>query len=91
MNAPTGEAEGSPVDRESYVEALLVASAGSGEYSNCEACMFTALCTGCVCLFVFGTAIRFGMLAGLLARTGGLPEHWRRWMYDTKKGPNPKQ
>jgi hypothetical protein len=48
--------------------------------------MVTALCIGCVCLFVFGTAIRFGMLAGLLGRTGVLPEYWRWWMYDTK-GP----
>jgi hypothetical protein len=29
------------------------------------------------------------MLAGLLGRTGVLPENWRRWMYDTK-GPNSK-
>jgi hypothetical protein len=46
--------------------------------------MFTVLCVGCICVFVFGTAIRFGMLAGLLGRTGVLPEEWRRWMYDTK-------
>jgi hypothetical protein len=51
--------------------------------------MFTALRIGCFCVFVFGTAVRFGMLAGLLGRTGVLPESWRRWMYDTK-GPNPK-
>jgi len=51
--------------------------------------MFTALCIGCLCVFVFGTAIRFGMLAGLLARTGVLPENWRRWMYGTKN-PNPR-
>jgi hypothetical protein len=51
---------------------------------NLEALMFTALCIGCLCVFVFGTAIRFGMLAGLLGRTGVLPENWRRWMYDTK-------
>lgn len=45
--------------------------------------MFTALCIGCLFVFVFGTAIRFGMLAGLLGRTSVLPENWRRWMYDT--------
>jgi len=52
--------------------------------------MFTALGVGCVCFFAFGTAIRFGMLAGLLGRTGVLPENWRRWMYDTKS-LNPRQ
>jgi hypothetical protein len=46
--------------------------------------MFTALCIGCVCVFVLGTAIRFGMLAGLLAKGSVLPENWRRWMYDAK-------
>jgi hypothetical protein len=43
--------------------------------------MFTALCIGYVCIFVFETAIRFGMLAGLLGRSGVLPENWRRWIY----------
>jgi hypothetical protein len=52
--------------------------------------LFIALGMGCVGLFVFGTAIRFGMLTGLLGRTGVLPEKWRRWMYDTKS-PNPRQ
>ena len=46
--------------------------------------MSTVSCVGCICVFVFGTAIRFGILAGLLGRTGVLPEEWRRWMYDTK-------
>jgi len=76
--------------RNRCVEALLVASTGLGEYSNREVSMFTALCIGCACLFVFGTAIRLGMLAGLLGRTGMLPEHWRRWMFDTK-APNSKR
>ncbi len=51
--------------------------------------MFTALCLGCLAAFVFGTAMRFGMLAGLLGRSGMLPEGWRRWMYDTRHA-NPK-
>lgn len=46
--------------------------------------MFTALCIGFLCVFVFGTGIRFGMLAGFLGRAGVLPEGWQRWMYDTK-------
>jgi hypothetical protein len=46
--------------------------------------MFTVLCVGCICVFVCGTAIRFGMLAGLLGKTGVLPENWGRWKYDTK-------
>jgi hypothetical protein len=46
--------------------------------------MYTAFCVGCLAAFVIGTAIRFGMLAGLLGKTGVLPENWRRWMYDTK-------
>jgi hypothetical protein len=51
--------------------------------------MFTALCLGCLTAFVFGTAMRFGMLAGLLGRSGMLPESWRRWMYD-KRYASPK-
>ena len=54
----------------------------SKEYNAVEAAMFTALCIGCLCVFIFGTAIRLGMLAGLLGRVGLLPESWRRWMYD---------
>jgi hypothetical protein len=46
--------------------------------------MFTALCTGCICVFILGTAFRFGMLAGFLGRAKVLPENWRRWMYDVK-------
>jgi hypothetical protein len=46
--------------------------------------MFTALCIGCVCVFVLGTAFRFGMLAGLLAKSGVLPDDWRRWVYNAK-------
>jgi hypothetical protein len=52
--------------------------------------MFTALCIGCLAVFVFGTVMRFGMLAGLLGRSGVLPENWRRWMYDTRRA-NSKQ
>jgi hypothetical protein len=52
--------------------------------------MFTVLCVGCLAVFVFGTAMRFGMLAGLLGRAGILPETWRRWMYDMKS-PTPKR
>jgi len=35
--------------------------------------MFTALCIGFLCVFVFGTGIRFGVLAGFLGRAGVLP------------------
>jgi hypothetical protein len=52
--------------------------------------MITALCIGCLAVFVFGTAIRFGVLAGLLGKSGVLPENWRRRMYDTWSA-NPKQ
>jgi hypothetical protein len=52
-----------------------------------EAPMFSALCIGCLAVFILGTAIRFGLLAGLLARLGLLPESWRRWMFDAKS-PN---
>jgi len=46
--------------------------------------MFTTLCIGCLAVLVFATAMRFGMLAGLLGSSRILPENWRRWMYDTK-------
>jgi len=46
--------------------------------------MFTALCVGCVVLFAVGTAVRFGLFAGVLGSAGWLPEKWRTWMYDTK-------
>jgi hypothetical protein len=46
--------------------------------------MFTVSCVGCVVLFAVGTALRFGVLAGLLGSAGWLPEKWRAWMYDAK-------
>jgi hypothetical protein len=46
--------------------------------------MFTALCVGCVVVLAIGTALRFGMLAGVLGSVGWLPEKWRNWMYDAK-------
>jgi len=46
--------------------------------------MLTPLCSVCLCVFVLATAVRFGMLVGLLAKSGVLPENWRRWMYDAK-------
>jgi hypothetical protein len=73
-----------------YVGPLVLVSHRPGEYADFEVIMFTALCVGCVCVFVFGTAIRFAILAGWLGRTGVLPENWWRWMYDTKS-TNPKQ
>jgi len=47
--------------------------------------MYTALCISCIVVFVFGTAFRFGMLAGLLGRAHVLPQSWLRWMYDIKR------
>jgi hypothetical protein len=46
--------------------------------------MFTALCVGCVVLIAVGTAVRFGVLAGVLGSAGWLPEKWRTWMFDAK-------
>src|SRR6267378_2964237 len=68
----------------------LLHSKRQEKYPNLGVLMYTALCIGCLAAFGVGTAIRFGMLAGLLSRTGVLPENWRCWMYDMKS-PNPKQ
>jgi hypothetical protein len=46
--------------------------------------MFTALFVGCVILFAAGTAVRFGVLAGVLGSAGWLPAKWRTWMFDAK-------
>jgi len=57
----------------------------SGVLSILRPPMFTVLCISCVVVFVFGTAFRFGLLAGWLGRAGVLPRSWRRWMYDIKR------
>ena len=43
----------------------FIASDITKEYPKFEVSMFTALCIGCVCVFVFGTAIRFGVMGSL--------------------------
>ena len=46
--------------------------------------MLTTLCVACVIGFAVGTAVRFGMLAGVLGSAGFLPEKWRNWIFDAK-------